>query len=40
MDESYPINKLVDIDLTGYRAGDNDPDCTTEIFDLHGRKVE
>ena len=30
----------LDIDLPGYLEGENDPECTEEVFDLHGKKVE
>lgn len=29
----------IDIDLDGYLEGENDPDCTEEVFDLHGRRL-
>ena len=34
------IATSVDIDLPGYLEGEHSPDCTEEVFDLHGRKVE
>lgn len=36
---SLLIDEL-DIDLPGYLEGENDPECTEEVFDLHGKKVE
>ena len=38
MDERIAIDTL-DIDLPGYLEGENDPDCTEEVFDLHGRRL-
>lgn len=38
MDERIAIDTL-DIDLHGYLEGENDPDCTEEVFDLHGRRL-
>lgn len=34
MDESN-----IDIDLEGYLEGENDPNCSEEVFDLHGRRM-
>ena len=37
------ISLLIDelnIDLPAYLEGENDPECTEEVFDLHGKKVE
>lgn len=39
IDNKIPIDELVDIDLPGYLEGENDPDCTEEVFDLHGRRL-
>ena len=36
-DNNIPIDELIDIDLHGYFEGENDPECTEEVFDLHGR---
>lgn len=33
-----PIDEL-DIDLPGFIEGQNDPECTEEIFDLYGRRL-
>lgn len=29
----------IDIDLSGYLEGESDPECTEEVFDLHGRRL-
>ena len=34
------INQPIDIDISGYLEGENDPGCVTEVFDLNGRKVD
>lgn len=36
----HTIDELVDIDLSGYLEGENDPEYTEEHFDLHGRSLE
>ena len=39
IDNNIPVDEL-DIDLHDYLEGENDPDCVTEVFDLHGKRVE
>lgn len=33
------INDQIDVDLQGYLAGENEPDCTTEVYDINGRRI-
>lgn len=40
MKESILTDSEIDIDLQGYLAGEAESDCSTEVFDLHGRRVE
>lgn len=30
----------IEVDLPGYEAAGNEPDCITEFFDLSGKAVE
>lgn len=30
----------ISIDLEGYIEGETDPECTEEVFDLHGRRLD
>lgn len=39
MDNTFRLNDLVEIDLQGYSDGETDPNCVTEVFDLHGKEV-
>lgn len=38
-ENNIPMDEL-DTDLYGYLEGENDPDCITEVFDLHGRRLD
>lgn len=37
-ENKIPIDEL-DIDLPGFIEGENDPECTEEVFDLRGRRL-
>lgn len=34
------MDELIITDVEGYLAGENDPECVTEIFDIQGKAVE
>lgn len=39
-ENKIPIDELVDIDLPGFLEGSSDPECTEEVFDLRGRRLD
>lgn len=40
MKPEIDMTDLVATDLEGYLDAGTEPDCVTELFDLHGKKVE